>query len=362
MPKQRGKRKNRSSKGKFSLILTVFLACAAIQLTVPGQSLANGGPLSIHAEGFGPLEFTDDSGIRLVEEEVRFRIAKPLADGWFPEAQVHIRYKLVNSSDVPADVPVLFVTPTIEIGGFQVMDNEVLLEPIWYTDPQLADWKPGEGAVFEPVSGDPIRTSSSYTVEKPAIQGGSFNIHFEPNEHKTITLTYNDSGGRYKSRYIHPVFSYLYYLTPAQYWEGQTKARFVIELADRKTALHSNLPLERVSDTEYAWSTDSLPLEEWSFTVASSRNLLWGTNDMGSHLKASMISVGCLHILLLGTAWYMKQRRWAYIAYPVSAAWFALTLHMLPKDSSLILTFLCLLLYYIVMMIAHFFVSYRYSP
>ncbi|WP_010273328.1 hypothetical protein [Paenibacillus senegalensis] len=304
-------------------IAMLTLTCLCSLCLPPISALANGGPQKIYPRGHGPLQFTKDSGIQLVEEEVKFRLP-PLRADYYPhggEAEVIIRYKLSNLKDEAVDIAVLFVTPQINIESFSIMEEESVIELEWYIDPVMKDWQPEAQTIYEPVSGTAFSQSGSGTLLVPEIQGASFHLTFQPMEDKWLTIRYLDPGGRHEAGVLTPVFSYVYFLTPALSWEGDSQVRLLLELAESQAAVHSNLPLTPVTDTEFAWSSSSLPAEEWSFSVTSAKRLFWGTNWSGEHWNWTLISAGAVHAVLLALSYYRRKALLRYAAYLAAILW-----------------------------------------
>lgn len=278
----------------------------------PIMASANGGPLVNAAGGYGLLQLDEQSAISLVREKVIFDIGQR-TNPYETEANVSVAYELHNQDEVRTTVDIIFLTPAQ--GNLMVTEGSKRLPSAEAADPRLVNWAPGmKDNVIEPISGKqlPMR-GSSYGQEAVGTQ---FSLTFEPNETKSIVIRYTDRGGMYDRGVINTIYSHLYYLSPAKFWEGKPFVELEIRLPDLGNTLHSNLPLVKVDSVTYKADFNDLPEGEWYFSYAESSRILFPTNMEKDHnlLVLGTSAVGA--ILAAGAALLLRRNS----IYLVSAA------------------------------------------
>lgn len=294
---------------------SVLCLMILIWLHQPAAALANGGPLYYPADGSGLLQFDTSSPVGLAYEKVSFLINGDAESGGRPNAEVSVHYRLHNDSAERRSLDMLFVTPTSS--ALQVFANGRGTETTTVSEVQLANWTPqGEKtAVTEPVSGKQLDMKrSGWRDIKPA--GTRFALTFQPGETLDVTIRYQDHGGMYDKGVVNPVRSHLYYLTPAQFWNGTPQVELEVRLNDSRHKLSSNLPLEHRGGNVYEARLNGLPDSEWYISYASTDGLLFPTNGQIGHNSCILLLSAVMTALVAALSLYWRSR----LAYAIGAA------------------------------------------
>ncbi|MEI7027725.1 hypothetical protein [Paenibacillus sp. y28] len=276
----------------------------------PLMTAANGGPLYYPADGAGALQFDTDSPVRLIREHVTFTMPDH-SQASRHDAQVEVRYTLQHTGREPETAEVMFVTPSSR--ELRVQSGSDSIPAAIVSDLQLANWEPQvKRTVTEPVSGtEQLFLGDGW--QDGRLVGAKFTLRFEPEEMKQITIQYEDAGGMYDRRVINPVFSHLYYMTPAQYWKGEPQVQLEVRLPQPGYALSSNLPLTPSGAGSYAAQLDRLPETEWYFSYADTKRLFVPINLQTVHNSAVLGVAFVLLALLAGLTLYFR-REWIFAA------------------------------------------------
>jgi hypothetical protein len=308
-------------RGLLAMALLAAAQLAAVMLLPSGSALANGGPLYEPAEGYGPLRLEHSDSIALLREKVSFAI--PDRDSVYvgPDPEVTVDYELHNGSEAPKSVEMLFLFPSG--GGMKVMENgNKAISPKEASEDSLKGLigRPSVRPVLmEPFSGQPLANRSS----QASVRGSRFVLEFRAGETKQVRISYPDRGGWEERGVVNPVGSHLYYLSPASYWAGEPKIELEVRLEDRSSRLYSNLPLKLEEPGLYRASLGKLPEEEWMFSHASGRRLLFPLNRQPEYnqLLFGTVAVGTI---LTGLLAYRTRRLW--IAAAAGAGWIGIML------------------------------------
>jgi len=265
----------------------ILLICLLI-LSLPNIVSANSGPPIID-----PLDqsvvFDENSGVSLIEEWVTISFKDNAMDKRFGTGHVSVKYMLKNLDNKDKKLDVLFISPEIDSSSITIMKNGEKVEGI-STDKELKvpkNWGSNvPKAIIEPISNEELyKTPNNIYNPNRRINGIKFTIDFKPNEVINLDISYQSPSGFYRfQRIASMVYSQIYYLTPAKFWEGESKVNLKVEFpADSKTRLHSNIPLEKINSYTYEGRLDKIPDEEWIFTFVDSSRLIFGTNDRMVH-------------------------------------------------------------------------------
>jgi hypothetical protein len=268
----------------WSSMLTVMI----MLMVLPAAASANGGPLFDPATGYGLLRFDEKSNISLVREKVVYNVNK--GESYYQdEGEVTVLYELHNRNDAQKEIEVLFLTPSIE--GLTVTEGDARISTSRAGNEKPFNWRPrAKKTVADPVSGKELSLAHSGLGYERA-QGTTFPLSFEANETKHIVVHYMEVGGMYDKGVINMIYSHLYYLTPAAYWEGKPQVELEVNLYAPGGKIHSNLPMEQISPTSYKAVFNDLPTEDWYFSYAYPSRLLFPTNVEKDH-----------NLLVLGSA------------------------------------------------------------
>ncbi|MFE5323772.1 hypothetical protein ACFQ88_34345 [Paenibacillus sp. NPDC056579] len=292
------------------LLKGIMLLAALLFLLSPIPASANGGPLRYPAEGNGPLQFDTGSQISLVYEKVIFAIGDEAADSSYGKsADVSVHYRLRNDSAEKRSVSILFVTPSPQ--PVQVSSEEGALKSDSVPEAAPVNWQPKRRTdVTEPVSGE-LLNLSRYGWSEARTAGTRFTLAFEPGETRSVTMRYRDEGGLYDKGVINPVYSHLYYLSPAAFWKGAPEAELEVRFRDSRYKVSSNVPLVRKDTTTYQARLDGLPDTEWYFSFTSTSGLLYPTNMQTAHNSYILLASLAMLLIVAAASSYWRSR-WIY--------------------------------------------------
>ena len=236
--------------------------------------------------------FDDDTGIVLAEEWVKFTIDKDNSN-----SQVDVVYNLVNEDRADAELDIMFLAPY-----FNIKDNEIYeesfsveIDGVEITEFEIKEageipenWKASYSMeIVEPVDGRLLERRLGISI--PSVKSGGskgiqFTIDIDKGESKTLKMSYKSEEGYYSfDDVVNDVYTHIYFLTPAKFWDRDTVVNLEIEFPDEGYEMHSNIDLEKVSATNYSTTLTGLPDEEWSFSYVDTTGLVYGTNKRMVH-------------------------------------------------------------------------------
>jgi hypothetical protein len=231
------------------------------------------------------LFFNDSPNASLVEETILFKFT-----GDSPaDARVEVSYVLENLLENEQQFDVMFVSPEFADADFEVyIDDERISEVTvdedigWPTN-----WQPViTEEIIDPVSGKPLKVSpGSWGSRIRTFSGATFPVNLKAGEPTDIKVAYNSRSGYYRyGDVINTVYTQLYYLTPARFWDGSAGVNLRIEFPEGSSmAVHSNIPLEKENDRTFVAALDGVPGSEWTFSCADTKGLIFGTNNLKKH-------------------------------------------------------------------------------
>jgi hypothetical protein len=115
-------------------------------------------------------------------------------------------------------------------------------------------------------------------------EGFQFTIDIPKGETKKLKILYKSNSGYYSyDDVVNDVYTQLYYLTPASFWNGNARVNMAIEFPSDSFELYTNMPLEKVSPTLYKGSLEQIPNEEWFFNYVDKTGLIFFTNSRSVH-------------------------------------------------------------------------------
>lgn len=266
------------------LIIVIFIS--VIILITPILVLANGAkPIE------NPIDqtilFDKSSGVQLVEETVKFTFEE---DKYY-RAKVEIEYNLTNLTDEEQNFNILFVTPSLEDADFKVTINDKVVENI-VTKQKITvpkNWTVRvDKKIVEPTSKKTLDKSfnrHSSKLNNNFISGATFPVSIKGHELVKLNITYNSEGGFYRyGDVINTVYSQLYYLTPAKFWDGETKVNLRIQFPENSNLkVFSNISMNKINDYIYEGTLDEIPDKEWLFSFTEKSSLIFGTNSRLKH-------------------------------------------------------------------------------
>lgn len=297
---------------------TITAAVILLFMLGPTAISANGGPMYEPADGHGLLRLDEGTNVSLVREKVSFTI-KNEANKYDRQADVSIQYELKNNNKFQKDIDVLFLTPTREV--LTVTEGDKRIESSLTNDAKTLNWHAGtKMTVTDPVSGKELRIHS-YGDSSNETTGTRFYLSFEPNETKRIDIHYTELGGMYDKGVISTIFSRLYYLTPAKFWEGKPQVELEVNLNNPDLSFHSNLPMEKTGPATYYASFKDLPGEEWYFSYTNPGRLLFPTNIESEHNLLILLTTLILTALAAGAA-LLLRRSWILMISSIGIMFF----------------------------------------
>ncbi|TFE23068.1 hypothetical protein [Cohnella luojiensis] len=296
-------------------LVALFIVLGIVSILFSSLANANGGPVSWPPPGDGPLRFDPVSGISLIREQVSFHFDEELA-----HPTVNIEYVLKNTLERKTEIQMMFITPAFQDESLQVHEGERKVEASFVADVQINGWDPEVKKDFvEPVSGKPMTYSDRYSgSNRQSVNGHSFELSFEPTETQKVSMQYTAYGGAHRIGTVNEVITQLYYLTPAAYWNGDTKAELSIHLPARHYRVHSNIPLTQQDARTYQARLDRLPDVEWYFSLTDTTGLVFGTNDSLVHNR--FIAIIIFALILISYIQAIRYRRGRYMIFGAAAS------------------------------------------
>jgi hypothetical protein len=261
------------------------LVIAAILMTAALPAAANmAQPVDFPTDQM--LLFNENPDASLVEETVLFKFT-----GNNPaRARVEISYIMENLLDEDQAFDVMFVTPNLDDAEFEVyIDGERISDVTLDEDIGWpANWQPVvTEEIIDPVSGKPLDISRGgfWSPNRRAFSGATFPAALRAGETTDIKVAYNSRSGYYRYQdVINTVYTQLYYLTPARFWDGSARVNLMVEFPKGSNmAVHSNIPLEKENGHTFVADLDGIPDSEWTFSCVDAKGLIFGTNDLMKH-------------------------------------------------------------------------------
>ena len=162
--------------------------------------------------------------------------------------------------------------------------------------------------IIDPISKKELqnRIGNGNIYERWNEEGFQFNINIPKGETKKLIISYLSEGGFYSyDDVVNDVYTHIYYLTPADFWDGQAKVNLRVEFPDNNYEIYSNIPLNKTSDTVYEGTLDSIPKNEWYFNYVNKEGLVFNTNDRKLH---NLIAAGIVLFTVL-SGFMLKKRK-----------------------------------------------------
>lgn len=304
---------------------------------------ANGAKLSEQVKSEGIFSFDEDSNIRLVEESVTYNVKSYSEHG--SKSDVIVNYQLKNLTDENKNIRMFFIISPLseeqveksyDPPNFHIRDllkvsvnGKEITENCSYKN--QADLPDNWIAIINNKLVDPISKKEKLISEKAEEyykKARGVEIPFSLGEYELINLEiqYISSSG-YDASYYNSVLGYVYYLTPAKFWTGDTKVNLCVNLPQEGSyEFYSNIPMEKVSKNTYKTTMDKLPDYEWSFSFFKKSGISFGTNNNKLHTIYTFILTLIIFNLMLLLSIKLKKR-WIKevmrpLAYIVSFAFF----------------------------------------
>jgi len=265
------------------------------------------------------LVFNPDPGITMVEEIVAFNFE---GDKGLYTSKVHVSYVLRNEAEEDKQVEMVFVTPYMGEEGLLKVVSEGKALHVGQAEqfkemPQ--NWAASSRmSIVDPIGGEILENSPSLyegfeQKDEEPVWGTYFSLDLPSGEDRVLEVFYDSQSGYYRyQNVINNVFSQIYYLTPAKFYEGNPKVTLKISFPeDKDMVLHSNIPMHSDGGNTYAAELDGLPEEEWLFSFVDKNGLPLGTNDRTLN---NGIVLAFFALVLALSVWIWKKKRKKAIA------------------------------------------------
>lgn len=290
----------------------------AILLCFPAAAFANGAKMFEYPEGQGSFYFDENSNIALLEETVSFSEIE--AKGSDPKAKVTVEYSVKNLLDEERNIKMFFVIPPTE--NFKVvMDNKDITRSSTYKEiPLPENWLPKfTTRLVEPISKKELFESNANGHLEKA-NGLEIPLIFSKKGLSHIKIEYVCRGGFYNREKVHTaVYGYVYFLTPAKFWEGEPKVNLNVSLPDTGNySFYSSIPMQKTSKNTYSAVLSKLPDSEWSFSFTDKSKLIFGTNSTKTHSMLTLLSGFVLFGSLLIASIRFRKRYLRFVGYVLS--------------------------------------------
>jgi hypothetical protein len=295
---------------------------------------ANGAKPMQDPSGNGGLIFDENPGIALLNETISFNLKD---SAYITLANVTVEYEMKNLLEQDQSFDMFFVIPPA--GGYDSaaltmvhLNEEDITKQCYYKSMDLpSNWKPAIPMGFiEPFSKESYETH--FQGDRGVITGirgnelNGIHIPISVKANSTIKLhiQYPCAGGYTNSpQYYNSIYNYMYYLTPAKYWEQEPQVTLNVALPESKQyAFHSSIPMEKLSANSYTVKLDKLPDSEWIFSFVDKKGLIYGTNSSKTHTLITLsISLSLLIMGLLASL-KLKSRIYTILGYVLAVVYF----------------------------------------
>jgi len=297
-----------------------MLVFITILTLLSGFVYANGARMSLNPLT-QTITFDTDPGIGLTSETVTFNIGDD-----YDHAKVEVVYHLTNLTEEDQNFDLLFITPVSPESNFQAQIDGIPVENIVVNKATIgpSNWDSNSADIekvydiLDPISNKFFHADTEIHDENfhDLVDGTTLPIRIEREKSITLKITYNSQNLLYNSNNVlSTVRKQLYYLTPAKFWEGDTKVKLIVQFPDKgKFKINSNLPLEKVSKTLYEGTFDTLPDSEWYFSYTKRGLMFFNINDKATHNTIIfIILVGLICARFIEKHFY-KSKRFKYIS------------------------------------------------
>jgi hypothetical protein len=292
-------------------IMMIILAICFFSIPALGNSAS-----PYNRPGDNAVIFDDNTGIVLSEEWVKFTIDP---NNW--DSKVDVVYNIVNEDREDPQLEIMFLAPyfdyysnevyedkfEIEVDGVEIRDFQIKeageIPENWHASYSMEIIEPVDDRLLEKKLG----ISQPYS-NSPKVKGIQFVVDIEKGQEKELKMSYRSEEGYYSyDDVVNDVFTHLYYLSPARFWNGDPVVNLEIEFPDGGYEVHSSIDLEKVSDTIYSARLEGLPEEEWTFSYVDTTGLFYGTNRRAVHNTKTWIIIAAT---ILAGICVRKRKKW----------------------------------------------------
>lgn len=268
-------------------------------------ALANGAEPDYFSERQGILYFKDDSDITLIKENILVVVKedRPVV------ADITVDYTL-KAKESNKSTEMYFVVP--QIGDYKIlinnidMSNSVELAEL----PKIENWEPTfDVDLIEPVGGQSLNYYESELREMKELPmyGLIIPLDFVDTDIITLEIHYSSYNGLYDEDVKNPVYTMVYFMTPAEFWEGDPQVNYKIVLPNNEYKIASSLEMKNSNSKTYEGELDKLPNYEWVISYASTEGLIFGANSISEHNSMMFILVVILLVISIVLAYLTKK-------------------------------------------------------
>lgn len=232
----------------------------------------------------GLMYFSDDTNIKLQSESISFDVQE--VEGHGSKAIISVKYVMKNLGDQQR-FQMYFVIPHSDTYSVKLNDVEITNKTEMKELPHIENWKPNRMNILEPYSKKEI----SGLKDNPTLYGIVIPLEFETNGWETLEIVYSTESGYFNADHLkHTVYSFVYYLTPANFWEEEVDMKLSIKFPEYgKYKIHSNIGLEPKGKNLYETHLSKLPDEEFVISFVDSDGLIFNTNLTKVHSRYVVI-------------------------------------------------------------------------
>jgi hypothetical protein len=254
------------------------------------------------------LVFDDSTGISLVEEWINFNVM----ESNYREIQVEVIYLMKNIERKDPKIDIMFLAPYLDENEIEVFfDGEEIKEFTMKRAENIPEnWQTSlEMAMIDPITKEDLKSRFGRTDYYTgwSKEGFQFTIAVPKGETKELVIKYKSMSGYYSfDEVVNDIYTQLYYLTPAEFWDGEAIVNIAIEFPADKFEVVSNLPIEKESDKKYTAFLTKIPEEELYFNYVNREGLIFGTN---SRVKHNLIAGVIFGVTLIVGIYFIRNKK-----------------------------------------------------
>lgn len=314
---------------------TLILILISISLLF-SIAFANGAKPMQDPSGNGGLIFDENPGIALLKETISFNLKD---SSYITRAHVTVEYEMKNLMEQDQSFDMFFVIPPFE--GYETtkllsvnLGEEDITKKSYYKSMKLPNnWLPNLPQGFvEPYSKEKYETRfQGDTGIAIGIRGNELNginipISIKANSTIKLLIQYPCEAGYNRTpKFYNTIYNYIYYLTPAKFWNQEPQVTLNIDLPNTtEYAFHSSIPMEKTSRNSYTATMGSLPDSEWIFSIVDKQGLIYGTNSSKNHTLITLFISLVLFIAGLFASRKLNSRIYINMGYILAVAYFYL--------------------------------------
>lgn len=304
-----------------------IIALLLVVLAIKSHAFANGGPNNSGPDETSGIFFDENSNIALVEETILFSVIEEKYPA--PKAKVSANYNLNNLDDLHKELRIFFIVPS-QSSEFSITWNDIdISKSCEYKEiPLPKNWISSSHHLYNPENSEILSSYNHKTDDQylSRIRGIDIPISISGNEKSRLNVEYTSRGGFYKGHEVkNTVYSFMYYLTPAKFWNGTPQVTLKVKLPpDDRYSFYSNISLIEVEKGYYEGQLTSIPEHEWFFSYNSKAGLIYGTNKPDLHLKINVSVILFLYIVALLLSRHFRKRWINVLGYIFSVLYFFL--------------------------------------